>query len=980
MLKYTKFVFIYIIIILAITPQELSCRIKGKTFSNIVAQGNILANTVNINTNLTVNRNIVSYGDITSSSNIIASGDITSHSNINAKNVYVNGTISASGGIVFPSLQAGVVHSSATGALSSSQVTNSDIETATSTSTPNSVMVRDNSSNVAVNLVELNGIIKDGNTTLWPTGPAITGNYLMVSATPGQLTYGTPAGGGNVSTVGFTDANNIVKTSAAGTNVVESNIKIDASENITGIASLGATTLNSTNANITNLSATNIGSTTMTGDIAMGEHNISSAGTISAITVSPTNLSGTTMTGNLTMGSNNITGIGTVNASTVNAGTANINTINSTGINMYGDIQMGTKSITGANTITAGTITATAAINTPTLNLSGPLNMGGNNITGVGTINAGTIIASNMTGTTITGNINMSGNNITGINLLGANTITANLIGNISGTATNFSGTLSGDVIGTQNATVVKTIGITPATGANSIESGAIAANFATNANTPNLIVLRDGSGGFSADTITATQFSGPLSGTVTGNLIGNADTATTSVSFSGPVGTSGGDITGLQGNLTVNTVGGRTAAYIATGAQLAYNSTKDNTFDAIVRRGSAGEFSAGTITANLIGNVTGALYGNADTATTAGHASNATGFSGPLSGDVTGTQSATVVSYVGGKTSTQIAQATDLALSATSNNLAETIVKRNSLGNLTANMITLNTSAILNPNDVTTKSYVDTAVAMGIVPKEPALVVSTISTSTFGLGTIDGVSLSDGNRVLLTGQTDGIENGLWLAHAGDWTRPTDFANGSEAMGAYVLILSGATNAGTSWLCDTPATIVGTDDVNFVQFSLPDSTQAANVGSGTGQIYKDKTGVTLNFKTLAALGNIVLTNNTSDVSINTDATPNNTASTIIARDANGYFTASGMTGAASDNVLKAGDTMTGNLLMSNQSAIRLVDSGSNYVGLRSPATIGTSYTIDLPDTAPTANQVLQAISATGTTWTALSPAPSATQN
>jgi len=62
-------------------------------------------------------------------------------------------------------------------------------------------------------------------------------------------------------------------------------------------------------------------------------------------------------------------------------------------------------------------------------------------------------------------------------------------------------------------------------------------------------------------------------------------------------------------------------------------------------------------------------------------------------------------------------------------------------------------------------------------------------------------------------------------------------------MGAYVLILSGTANAGTSWLCDTPATVIGTDPVEFVQFSLPDATQAANVGSGTGQIYKDKFGM-----------------------------------------------------------------------------------------------------------------------------------------
>ena len=47
----------------------------------------------------------------------------------------------------------------------------------------------------------------------------------------------------------------------------------------------------------------------------------------------------------------------------------------------------------------------------------------------------------------------------------------------------------------------------------------------------------------------------------------------------------------------------------------------------------------------------------------------------------------------------------------------------------------------------------------------------------------------------------------------------------------------------------------------------------------------------------------------------TDATSANTASTIVARDASGNFSAgtitASLTGAASINVLKAGDTMTG---------------------------------------------------------------------
>lgn len=52
-------------------------------------------------------------------------------------------------------------------------------------------------------------------------------------------------------------------------------------------------------------------------------------------------------------------------------------------------------------------------------------------------------------------------------------------------------------------------------------------ATTATSANTVNAIVARDGSGNFSAGSITANQFNGTLNGSFVGNVTGNADTAT---------------------------------------------------------------------------------------------------------------------------------------------------------------------------------------------------------------------------------------------------------------------------------------------------------------------------------------------------------------------------------------------------------------------------------------------------------------------
>ena len=69
----------------------------------------------------------------------------------------------------------------------------------------------------------------------------------------------------------------------------------------------------------------------------------------------------------------------------------------------------------------------------------------------------------------------------------------------IATTATNFSGTISGDVSGPQGATAVLSVGGQPAA---NIASGVIAAISATSSNIPNTIVKRDGSGNFSAATI----------------------------------------------------------------------------------------------------------------------------------------------------------------------------------------------------------------------------------------------------------------------------------------------------------------------------------------------------------------------------------------------------------------------------------------------------------------------------------------------
>lgn len=91
---------------------------------------------------------------------------------------------------------------------------------------------------------------------------------------------------------------------------------------------------------------------------------------------------------------------------------------------------------------------------------------------------------------------------------------------------------------------------------------------------------------------------------------------------------------------------------------------------------------------------------------------------------------------------------------------------------------------------------------------------------------TIDGVSVVDGDRVLVKnqgGNSPHEDNGLYLVvDGGAWTRTTDAdEDGEFNAGLFVFVEEGDTNADTGWLCitDDPIT-VDTTDIAFAKFSL----------------------------------------------------------------------------------------------------------------------------------------------------------------
>jgi hypothetical protein len=147
------------------------------------------------------------------------------------------------------------------------------------------------------------------------------------------------------------------------------------------------------------------------------------------------------------------------------------------------------------------------------------------------------------------------------------------------------------------------------------------------------------------------------------------------------------------------------------------------------------------------------------------------------------------------------------------------------------------------NSTDAVTKAYAD-SIASGLDAKQSAVVVSTTNQSTpSGLLTIDGVTLTAGQRVLLVAQTTASQNGLWLAASGSWTRSTDFASGSTQNGTFVFIESGTAGAGAGYLMTgASAVTVDTTSQTWVQFS-----GAGEINVGTGLT---KTGNTISLTSL----------------------------------------------------------------------------------------------------------------------------------
>jgi hypothetical protein len=170
--------------------------------------------------------------------------------------------------------------------------------------------------------------------------------------------------------------------------------------------------------------------------------------------------------------------------------------------------------------------------------------------------------------------------------------------------------------------------------------------------------------------------------------------------------------------------------------------------------------------------------------------------------------------------------------------------------------------------NELATKSYVDST-DQGLDIKRSSRVASTGSidlTSSTDPNPIDGVTLNDGERILLKDQTDATNNGVYTAVTATdpttWSRASDADTDSEVTdGFFTFIEQGTVQQGQGYVLLNNPTL-GTDALNFTQFS-----DSGTLGAGDALV---KSADTINHADTSNQNNVSAADGSAITDLNVD--------------------------------------------------------------------------------------------------------------
>ena len=288
----------------------------------------------------------------------------------------------------------------------------------------------------------------------------------------------------------------------------------------------------------------------------------------------------------------------------------------------------------------------------------------------------------------------------------------------------------------------------------------------------------------------------------------------------------------------------------------------------------------------------------------------------------------------------------------------------------LSGNSLT-NLDPPINDNDAASKVYVD-SIINGFKIKEAADVATTNDIILSGIQTIDGYLILNGNRILVKNQLNAVENGIYIADIGPWSRSSDMLDGSSAGQAGINILNGNTQSGNTYICTnvSPNDIVGIDSLEFTVYisgivageglSKDGNVLNVNVDDSTIEIVSD----TLQVKNID--GSQIIDSTISNSKLVDSSITINTNSGISG--GSNVSLGSSITLSTDSTVVKTSgiQSISGPKIFTDN--IRLESTSGIYTILRSNTSLITSYIFTFPVNAGSNNQALYTNGTGNTFW------------
>jgi len=195
---------------------------------------------------------------------------------------------------------------------------------------------------------------------------------------------------------------------------------------------------------------------------------------------------------------------------------------------------------------------------------------------------------------------------------------------------------------------------------------------------------------------------------------------------------------------------------------------------------------------------------------------------------------------------------------------------------------------------DAATKAYVD-ALGEGLHIHASVIAATTanitLATDVENGDVLDGVTLATGNRILVKNQSTASQNGIYVvAASGAPSRAADFDSPAEIDGGdFVFVTGGTVNDNRGFVQTNIVGTIGTDAIEFTQFSGAGTFVAGNGLTLTDNSFSINTSITADLSTAQTLTNKTLTSPKINLGINAQT---GTTYTFVLADDGKFLTAS----------------------------------------------------------------------------------------